>query len=183
MKEREFDESRIRNAQRHARELQRDPRRVYEKSIHNRNRTVEISGETYVGNNSILVNWLPKAVAVALVIGAVIVGSKAHTLNEFKDEVNIKAENQLSDEELEKFQAAKETSIFKAFDNLEAIKEAKEELKETGNYDFAGNNIVGESYEVKDPDAMFISRDLEIDAIEQAAQDLVSEYNTEGMSR
>lgn len=183
MKEREFDESRMRNAQRHARELQHDPRRVYEKSIHNSNRTIEISGETYVGNNSILVNWLPKALAVAVVIGTVVIATKANTLSDFKTEVNNQAERQLSDEELARFQAANETSIFNAFENLEAIKEAKEELKETGNYDFAGNNIVGESHEVKDPDAMFIPRDLEIDAIEQAAQDLVSEYNTEGMSR
>lgn len=157
---------------------------VYNKSINAKKK--KINGKTYVSKKDTIVikNLLKKAALIAsaaVTINAVI---KFDQLNSYQVSLNNLAKEELSYDEYQDYKNDHEKyDVGVYFEHYANIKDAKETLKENGNYDFWGNdkdNPEKSQLTKAEADGVFNLSPLQKDAIELAAQEEIEEYKKGG---
>ena len=157
---------------------------VYNKSINAKKK--KINGKTYVSKKDTIVikNLLKKAALIAsaaVTINAVI---KFDQLNSYQVSLNNLAKEELSYDEYQDYKNDHEKyDVGAYFEHYANIKDAKEALKENGNYDFWGNdkdNPEKSQLTKAEADGVFNLSPLQKDAIELAAQEEIEEYKKGG---
>lgn len=161
----------------------------YQKSIQDKNhsKSQKIAGELYVGRTSNFQNYVKKATlrlttVVVIIAGIGFVGNKTETLSRYNSRLNHEAKMQLDLDQQETFHQERDgivNTVNNAISDLEKIDTAKEELKETGNY-----NSLGKSIDTPHPvtksevEGLFVLSDLEKDAIDQTVDQTIEEYKS-----
>lgn len=162
--------------------------RFYQKSIQDENhsKSQKIAGELYVGRTSKFQKYVKGTVigltTFGVIAGIGFVGNKTETLSRYNSRLNHEAKMQLDLDQQETFHQERDgivNTVNNAISDLEKIDTAKEELKETGNY-----NSLGKSIDTPHPvtksevEGLFVLSDLEKDAIDQTVDQTIEEYKS-----
>lgn len=154
----------------------------YENSVQDekKSKRQRVRGETYKGKKDLANNIkiALKMTAVIVALGVTMKGINIYTtVDNYNDILKEKMENELTEDNINAYNINHDNPILDGIEDYKMIQEAKKELKETGNYNFFGENISGEDkvYTDFNVDDYHLTN-LEEDAIDIVTDRVIDEY-------
>lgn len=157
--------------------------RYFENSIQdvNKSKKQKVRGETYRGKKDLIKNieTALKISSAILVLGITLKGVEVYNVvDAYNDVLEQKMENELTEGNINAYNKYHSHPIIDGLADYQAIKDAKEELKETGNYNILGTNVENpdKEYTTYTVDEYRLSN-LQEDAIDMVTDNVIDEYS------